>query len=892
MLNARKPPKTPASSKPDQVRAELRLEQLLARAGMTILFEGLWRRLIAPLCVLGLFLSVSWLGGWLALPRPWHIAGLALFGIAFLWSLFPMAGLRWPARADALARLDRDAPGIHGAASVLVDTPSNLNASTETAALWDIHKKRAEAELLALQVAPPSPRVVERDVYALRAAILLMVITSGFLAGPERGSLVLSAFSGLWGTESQEILGRIDAWIDPPAYTGRAPIVLAMKQGPAQLVEVPVGSIIVTRSSDGARIGLAVTGGLEAQGKPDAKSEVKPALKEQGDQRLKITGDGTLAISQNGVRLTDVQIRAIPDLPPAIRLVEAPKPNARGSMTLTYETTDDYGVLNAEARFVRAPLVDGTPAGRTLAEPPKTPLSLPLGPGGLGQGQTIADFSQHPWAGVRVVMTLVARDEGGNESLSEPFVTTLGQRVFVKPIARALADLRRILVLDPDNKERIIAGLEGLSIAPESFGTPPSVYLGLHVALRRLAIAKDDQQLLDVADLLWEMALRIEDGDASAAEQDLRAAQQKLREALQNGASKEEISGLMQEMRAAMDKFLAEMGDKARREAEEDARSGRTGQDQQRTSRMISPKDLQSMLDKMQDLAQTGDMADAQAMLDQLQNILENLRTARRGQPNPAGQAMSRALNELDALTREQQTLRDDTFRQDKRSARNQQRQRQRPPNGGEADASDGQNDDGQDQMAEGDDGPQTEEQANQERENLKERQQALQERLDALKRRMKQAGAGNEQSLDEAGENMGEANSAIGKGGKGQGKAVDAQGKAIENLRRGAQNLAQKMQQQGQGEGEGPDGDPTADGSDGQPGNGNPRQAGRGNDPLGRNEGQYNPRLNDNSRYNSFGASAARRAQQVLEELQRRLSDPSRPHEETDYLERLMRRY
>jgi hypothetical protein len=36
----------------------------------------------------------------------------------------------------------------------------------------------------------------------------------------------------------------------------------------------------------------------------------------------------------------------------------------------------------------------------------------------------------------------------------------------------------------------------------------------------------------------------------------------------------------------------------------------------------------------------------------------------------------------------------------------------------------------------------------------------------------------------------------------------------------------------------------------------------------------------------------AAQRAQRILEELRRRLSDPSRPPIELEYLERLLRRY
>ena len=69
------------------------------------------------------------------------------------------------------------------------------------------------------------------------------------------------------------------------------------------------------------------------------------------------------------------------------------------------------------------------------------------------------------------------------------------------------------------------------------------------------------------------------------------------------------------------------------------------------------------------------------------------------------------------------------------------------------------------------------------------------------------------------------------------------------------------------------------------RPGRGQPNS-----DPLGREarDRMYDPQ----SRYDPLGVPAAQRAQQVLEELRKRLSDPSRPQEELDYLERLMQRY
>jgi hypothetical protein len=45
-----------------------------------------------------------------------------------------------------------------------------------------------------------------------------------------------------------------------------------------------------------------------------------------------------------------------------------------------------------------------------------------------GVGQTMKDLTEHPWAGVDVVLTLVARDEGNNEGRSAPHELRLPER--------------------------------------------------------------------------------------------------------------------------------------------------------------------------------------------------------------------------------------------------------------------------------------------------------------------------------------------------------------------------------------------------------------------------------------------------------------------------------
>ena len=135
------------------------------------------------------------------------------------------------------------------------------------------------------------------------------------------------------------------------------------------------------------------------------------------------------------------------------------------------------------------------------------------------------------------------------------------------------------------------------------------------------------------------------------------------------------------------------------------------------------------------------------------------------------------------------------------------------------------------------------------------------------------------DQGLGNAGRAMREAEGALGRG-DGQG-AADAQGRALRSLQQGAQGLAQQMQegqgQQGQGN---PNGQP---GRSGQAGN-------QDYDPLGRPTRGREANENSNVRIPNAGEGAAQRAQQVLEELRRRLSDPERPQLEMDYIERLLR--
>jgi hypothetical protein len=199
-----------------------RLQRLVAAARAALAWENIWRAAAPVLTLIGFFLAVSWAGTWQVLPHWARIAGLAVFALAIPFVLWREARLHWPSRPEALARLDRDSGVPHRPASSLEDTLANRSSDPATQALWALHRARLEAEVARLKVAAPSPRVPQRDRYALRAVALVLVFATAIIAGPERYARVAAAFD--WRMAAAAAAGvRVDAWIDPPPYTGKAP---------------------------------------------------------------------------------------------------------------------------------------------------------------------------------------------------------------------------------------------------------------------------------------------------------------------------------------------------------------------------------------------------------------------------------------------------------------------------------------------------------------------------------------------------------------------------------------------------------------------------------------------------------------------------------------------
>lgn len=891
-----------------------RLSRLAVASRLSLGWERLWPRLWLPLGIVLSFLAVSWFGLWTHLPWYGRIVGVLAFAGAFAASLWHVARLVLPTHRDALTRLDRSVTDGHRPASSLEDSLAIGSADPVSQALWKLHVERQSRQVAALRVQPPQPRMAGHDRRALRAVPLLAAITGFFVAGPEVTQRLSAAFD--WkGPSAIAASTRIDAWIDPPAYTRLPPILIDFAKLASPNLSAPEKSVIVVRIAGKTNMDVATTGRLdlikpeakEGEGKDGQAKPAQPVGPQQAvlEKRFTLAGNGTLKLTGSGAPGTTLSITSVPDQPPTIAFTDPPKPVTgaqSGGLAITYKAKDDYGIASIEVNVSRPDVAKG---GRSLVDPPKQNLAVPSSASGEEENKSTVDFSAHPWAGAKVRMVLIAKDEAGQEGRSEPLEVVLPQRTFTKPLAKALVEQRRKLVMDVEDRSKVQLAMDALMIEPGLFMKEPGVYLGMRMLSERLRRSGSDDELREVSELMWAMALQLEDGDMSDAERALRQAQENLQQALERGASEEEIKKLTDEMRRAMDNFMRQLAEQMMRQQQQNG-----DRDQARLPenfRTVTPRDLQNMLDRIEELSKRGDMAEAQRLMEELNRMLNNLQMARPGQQDPRQREMNQALGDLDRMTRDQQNLRDETYQNEQRRQQGQG-QTQRGQRPGQQQARPGQRQQGQQgqrgqQGQQGQRGQQPGQQPGEQGEDgeggegmqgqngqgqgqgLSQRQQALRERLQDLQRRMRGMGAPQNGELDEAEDAMREAESQLGQG-QGEG-ALDAQGRALEALRKGGQNLAQQMQgQPGEGEGEGQAyGEP-----DGRQ-QGRPSAQQRGSeDPLGRPQRQ---RDWADGRVKVPGAdeSATQRARRILEELRKRLGDPLRPAEELDYLERLLRR-
>jgi uncharacterized protein (TIGR02302 family) len=853
----------------DPARVPRRLAGRRALARLAILFEKLWPALWPPLGVIGLFLCIALLNIPLLLPPAAHLALLVASVAAVLTLLIRgLRGLTLPDDAAADRRLERASGLHHRPLAVLIDRPATSDEAGT--ALWQAHVARAAAQLRRLRVGLPHPGLARLDRRALRGGLLVGLVASVVIAGEDGPARVLAALQPSLPRAAAAPTTQLQAWITPPGYTHIAPLFL---RSDTHAVSVPAGSHLTVSVTGGRGVPLLALDGHSASFKTLDQESF------QADQDL-VSG-GRLAVRRNGAEMAAWDLTVVADQPPTAAWTEPPGASRtdRQLLRLPWRASDEYGVVSLQTELHLRDRKDASPLV----------ISIPVpGEAKSAHGVDEQDLTANPWAGLPVTAELVARNAPGLTGRSAEASFVLPERYFHNPVARALIAIRKGLSLRPEDRDTAVAGLDALLMQPKVFGQDYGAYLNLSAIYYLLEHDQTASAIPRTQDRLWELALHMEEGSLDRTARELEQARQAAQDALQkalhdpSNPNRQALEQRLRELEKAIQDRMQALLEQLRRNGQELPKDADT--------QHLSSQDMQRLAEQAREAARQGDMKTAEQRMAELERMLDSLRNARamtaeemqRAQQRRRGQQQMGALQDL--IGRQGGLL-------------DHAQQRQQTQDQSQQDAS--QSDDQQSEQ-------QTDQQASQpgnqapspaqQREADRRIQQALRRALGEMMQQFGDLTGKIPPSLGEADQAMRDAGQALGQGKDRS--AGEAEQRAIAALQKGGQQMSQQMAQQfgaQSGEGNQPGDQPglaLQDGPDDGPGLGPlPGRAGR-RDPLGRPESEGHNGADESDDVTLPGPDQARRAQAIEELLRERGADRTRPQEELDYINRLLKQF
>ena len=627
-----------------------RIKLWLAR--LALAWEHLWPAVWPALGIAGLFLTVALLDLLPSLSPYLHIAVLVLFGAAFLTLCWrAVRHLVVPSHYAARRRLEQASGLDHRPLTVIEDRLAGGAPNADTAALWQQHQRRMAELVRSLRVGVPEPGLPRRDPMSLRGALVLLLVIAGSVSWSDSGPRLARALVPDFSAMVAQGKPVLDLWITPPSYTAMAPLFPMRMTAPVtdaggvQELEVPIGSVLTAQTQGGHGVPRLVYDGVS--------TNFTSVDAENSRIETKLDDDGPLTVKQGSDTLGAWNILTIPDFAPSIGFAEPPAGTNHFTLRIVYTASDDYGIAKASAQ-IRRTYENGQVIGKEVTE-----FELPLPQRNAKQVvETIyRDFAPHKWAGLPVMLELLATDALGQTGTSGRLKLVLPERVFTHPIARAIIEQRKRLTTVPGNYKTVARALEQIASEPEKFGHDSVVFLTLVTARSRLQHQDAEAAIPPVRDLLWDTALRLEDGPVSLAERDMRRAQAALMKALAENASDAELERLMRELQRALNRYMQALAEQMRKNPNAQV------MEMSPDMRFMQGSDFQRMLDQIRKLMRSGARQAARQMLARLQAMLENMRSMQVFRMQRGGSQMGATMRRLQDLIRRQQQLINRTFR-------------------------------------------------------------------------------------------------------------------------------------------------------------------------------------------------------------------------------------
>ena len=344
-----------------------RLASVRRHAALVLYVERLWPAVMPVLAALGLYVLAGLCR--LPQHLPDFARWLILLGFAGLCLAYLRRHLRTLPAIPLSAidrRIEKASALPNQPLAVLEDQPVPLSTDAErTQALWQAHQARSLAALEHLRAGWPGLLPASATARAAMGGLLGCLFIAALLAGSAAPGRILAAF--IPGRDDPDVpLPHIEAWITPPSYAPDAPVFLGVNQNPAnppRIAQAARLSVVVSgMASPPTLCGLhgAVLGSQSVQ-TLDAHSWKLSATIEQG---------GVIRLRGRGRTLALWPLTVLPDATPKVEWGESPGPLAGGWRTrLPYQASHAYGLSELSVVLHAAHPARGADTARTLTLP-------------------------------------------------------------------------------------------------------------------------------------------------------------------------------------------------------------------------------------------------------------------------------------------------------------------------------------------------------------------------------------------------------------------------------------------------------------------------------------------------------------------------------------------
>ncbi len=521
--------------------------------------------------------------------------------------------------------------------------------------LW--HRAKKEALLSIPSLKSPRPRhiISRNDPLALRL-IAMLIFISGLLVSGSSATQKIS--SGIMPISVSSVISQgrdTNIWIKPPEYTQIEQTHIIGNIAPNTVLDIAKGSKIRIRihSLLGEKFAPVFYNG-----------DIKTKMTYMGEGlygiETVIENANSLFIKQGVITRTRLNYNFIKDNPPEIYLAKTPyEIMDKGQIRFALIVKDDYGAKELHMNMNINEMVEDLPLGNTYSQS-RLVMSQP---NDRFKISPIYDLTWHTWAGLPVTFEYSVTDHSGQKTTLEKIELALPEREFKHPMAKSIIAMRKRLAWDyNDSFIDISRNIEILLSAPDYFQNDKTIYLALRSASSRLLYSDmyEGQERIKTAraviDLLWNIAIVIEDGDLSQAMRELRIAQRNLENATRDpNSTDKEISDLMDRLREKMANYFAEMQREAQKNMADTKDFPPLSADD--FGQLISPDALSKLMEQIESALKSGDTQKAEELMSQLQRMMEMIDPSMSSQLPMDMQAMREGVNELQELIDGQEKL-------------------------------------------------------------------------------------------------------------------------------------------------------------------------------------------------------------------------------------------